>query len=72
MWTPLTEPTVRLPDYEDVRRAAKRLEGVAHRTPVLTSRTANERTGGELFFNARISSEPARSSSEVPTTRLQL
>jgi threo-3-hydroxy-L-aspartate ammonia-lyase len=50
MWTPLTEPTIRLPDYEDVRRAAKRLEGVAHRTPVLTSRIANERTGGELFF----------------------
>jgi threonine dehydratase len=41
---------LRLPDYRDVERAADRLDGVAHRTPVLTSRTADERTGGELFF----------------------
>src|SRR5262245_33557685 len=34
----------------DVNAAAQRLAGVAHRTPVLTSRTANELTGGELFF----------------------
>ena len=38
------------PTYEDVARAAERLAGVAHRTPVLTSRTANERVGAELFF----------------------
>jgi len=36
--------------YADVEAAAQRLRGVAHRTPVLTSRTANERTGGALFF----------------------
>ncbi len=34
----------------DVRAAAQRLAGVAHRTPVVTSSTANERTGAELFF----------------------
>jgi threonine dehydratase len=34
----------------DVEAAARRLAGVAHRTPVLTSRTANEMTGAELFF----------------------
>jgi threo-3-hydroxy-L-aspartate ammonia-lyase len=34
----------------DVEAAARRLAGVAHRTPVLTSRTANELTGAELFF----------------------
>ncbi len=34
----------------DVEAAAARLAGVAHRTPVLTSRTANERTGAQLFF----------------------
>ncbi len=36
--------------YDDVAAAAQRLAGVAHRTPVLTSRTANELTGAELFF----------------------
>jgi threo-3-hydroxy-L-aspartate ammonia-lyase len=42
----------RLPTYEDVAAAAARLAGVAHRTPVLTSRTADARTGGTLFFKA--------------------
>jgi threonine dehydratase len=36
--------------FEDVRAAAGRLAGVAHRTPVLTSRTADERTGARLYF----------------------
>ncbi len=35
---------------DDVRAAAARLAGVAHRTPVLTSRTADERSGARLFF----------------------
>ena len=35
---------------EEIREAARRIGGVAHRTPVLTSRTADERTGGKLFF----------------------
>lgn len=39
-----------LPTYADVEAAARRIEGVAHKTPVMTSRTANERTGAELFF----------------------
>ncbi|CAD6542828.1 threo-3-hydroxy-L-aspartate ammonia-lyase [Paraburkholderia sabiae] len=39
-----------LPTYDDVVAAAKRLEGVAHRTPVLTSRTINEWFGAEVFF----------------------
>lgn len=34
----------------DVRAAALRLQGHAHRTPVLTSRTADERTGAQVFF----------------------
>lgn len=41
-----------LPGYEDVVAAARRIAGVAHRTPVLTSRTANARTGATLFFKA--------------------
>ena len=37
-------------DPADVEAAAARLAGVAHRTPVLTSRTADERSGAQLFF----------------------
>ena len=32
-------------DLDDIRRAAQRLDGVAHRTPLLTCRTLAERTG---------------------------
>ncbi|PTM40270.1 threo-3-hydroxy-L-aspartate ammonia-lyase [Bosea sp. 124] len=39
-----------LPSYADVETAAERIKGVAHRTPALTSRTANARTGGNLIF----------------------
>ena len=39
-----------LPTYADVEAAAERLEGVAHRTPVATSREFNARTGCEAFF----------------------
>ncbi|MGZ3503715.1 MAG: threo-3-hydroxy-L-aspartate ammonia-lyase [Vulcanimicrobiaceae bacterium] len=37
-------------DFEDVRTAAGRLAGVAHRTPVLTSRTLDARTGATVFL----------------------
>ncbi|MDX3006036.1 pyridoxal-phosphate dependent enzyme [Kribbella solani] len=36
----------------DVQSAAERLAGVARRTPVLTSRTLNERVGAEVFLKA--------------------
>ncbi|MEU0009107.1 threo-3-hydroxy-L-aspartate ammonia-lyase [Streptomyces sp. NPDC006314] len=36
--------------FADVREAAARLEGVAHRTPVLTSRTLNARLGAQVFI----------------------
>jgi len=36
--------------FADVQAAARRLAGVAHRTPVMTSRTADELTGAQLFF----------------------
>ena len=36
--------------YPDVEAAAARLEGVANRTPVMTSRTVDERVGGRVFF----------------------
>ncbi len=43
---------LRLPTFDDVRVAAGRIRGLAHRTPTLTSRTANARTNGQLFFKA--------------------
>lgn len=36
--------------YADVEAAARRLTGIAHRTPVLTSRTVNQRTNAEVFL----------------------
>jgi threo-3-hydroxy-L-aspartate ammonia-lyase len=44
--------SVTRPTYDDVVAAAQRLEGIAHRTPVLNSRTADSRTGAKLFFKA--------------------
>ncbi|HUP95685.1 MAG TPA: threo-3-hydroxy-L-aspartate ammonia-lyase [Burkholderiales bacterium] len=38
------------PVYADVEAAARALDGVAHRTPVLTSRTVDARTGARVFF----------------------
>jgi threonine dehydratase len=39
-----------LPTFADVRAAAARIAGHAHRTPVLTSRTADAELGAQLFF----------------------
>jgi threo-3-hydroxy-L-aspartate ammonia-lyase len=43
---------ITLPTAEDVIAAAGRLRGVANRTPVHTSRTLDERTGGRVFLKA--------------------
>src|SRR5918998_1104197 len=48
----LPSPSPALPTYDDVVAAAGRIAGIAHRTPVLTSRTADARTGAKLFFKA--------------------
>jgi threonine dehydratase len=46
-------PLTPLPiSFEDVAAAARRIEGAAHRTPVLTSSTADALTGARLFFKA--------------------
>ncbi|HYW08860.1 MAG TPA: pyridoxal-phosphate dependent enzyme, partial [Longimicrobium sp.] len=39
-----------LPTADDVRAAAERLRGVAHRTPVHTSRTLDGATGASVFL----------------------
>ena len=36
--------------WADIDAAAARLAGVAHRTPVMTSRTFDARTGATAFF----------------------
>jgi threonine dehydratase len=42
--------TLKLPTFDEVAAAARRIEGHAHRTPVLRSRTADEELGAQLFF----------------------
>jgi len=39
-----------LPTFDDVLAAARRIDGHAHRTPVVTSRTVNEEFGSQVFF----------------------
>ena len=39
-----------LPTYADVVAASERIAGVAHRTPVMTSRTADSELGAQVFF----------------------
>ena len=39
-----------LPTFADIESAARQIAGTAHKTPVATSRTINQRTGAELFF----------------------
>jgi threo-3-hydroxy-L-aspartate ammonia-lyase len=41
---------LQLPTYDDVTAAARRLQGQAHRTPVLRSATANRLLNAEVFF----------------------
>src|SRR5580765_8872709 len=38
--------------WSDIEKARKRLEGVAHRTPVLSSRQFDEEAGAKVFFKA--------------------
>ena len=38
--------------FADIQSAAERLRGVAHRTPVLSSRLIYEHTGAQVFFKA--------------------
>lgn len=41
---------MKLPKYEDVLQAATCLKGVAHKTPVFTSSTLDQRLGAQVFF----------------------
>jgi threonine dehydratase len=48
----VAEPFTHPIDLDQVQRSASILEGVAHRTPVLRSRTLDERTGGRVHLKA--------------------
>ena len=48
----LSADKLRIPTYADVLEAAQRIAGSAHRTPVLTSGTANSLANASLFFKA--------------------
>ena len=39
-----------LPAFADIEDAARQIAGTAHRTPVVTSRSVNARTGADVFF----------------------
>jgi threonine dehydratase len=48
--TPTIDPSATPVFYADVEAAAARLQGIAYRTPVLTSRTVDELTGSRVYF----------------------
>ena len=60
--------TMTLPTFADVESAATQIAGAAHRTPVVTSRTVNARTGAAAVLQVR--EPPARRRLQVPR-RLQ-
>jgi threo-3-hydroxy-L-aspartate ammonia-lyase len=49
MLAPMTTLAI---DFDAVAAAAQRIAGVAHRTPVLRSRSADQRCGASVFFKA--------------------
>ena len=62
----MTRPAV--PTFDDLNAAARRLEGIAHRTPVmLRSTSADESTGGASVFKCENLQRTGRSSSAAPT-----
>ena len=48
--------------YVDIAAAAEKLRGIVHRTPALTSRTVDERTGAKYLSGAKT---PARGRIQV-------
>ena len=50
--TSTQSPSLRIPTFDDVLAARARISGAARKTPVLTSRTADEKVGASLFFKA--------------------
>ena len=49
-WTSATTDPLLSVTYADIEAAAERLDGQAHRTPVMTSTTIDRQTGSRVFF----------------------
>jgi threonine dehydratase len=47
-YSPMTVPA--LPSFDDIRSAAQQIAGAVHRTPIVTSRSVDERVGARVFF----------------------
>lgn len=41
---------MKMPEFEDIKKAHELIKPYVHRTPVLSSKSINEMTGGNLFF----------------------
>jgi threonine dehydratase len=41
---------ITLPTFADIESAAQRIAGIAHRTPIVTSRSLDAETGAQIFF----------------------
>lgn len=52
--TDAAAPAATLPDFDDVRAAAGRLDGLAVRTPLLESPALNEHTAGRVLLKAEV------------------
>ena len=46
----ITEFVLKTPEFEDIERAHELIKSQVHRTPVLSSKSINEITGGNLYF----------------------
>ena len=46
----ISSAMLEIPTFEDIQKAAEQIRPYAHRTPVFTSATLNERFGARLFF----------------------
>ena len=63
----------RIPDFDDVRAAARRLEGHARRTPLLADTPLDALTGGRILLNCVAASiEPAIADRDLQRTHMQV
>jgi threonine dehydratase len=54
LWKRFLEATERVPDVQDIRSAAARVEGIAIRTPLLESERLNERLGARILLKCEM------------------
>ena len=67
----LVNSTHHPPTFDDVVAASDRLLGHAHRTPVMTSRMADEQFGADVFSSVKTCNARALSSFAARSMRFQ-